>query len=200
MDKSNLTKLKEAAAKFLAFGKEPAPVPEKFEGVKVKDGDTVVEYDPELTIGSPVMVSSGTGSVPAPDDTYTLENGVVIVVVGGLLESVTDDGKGDPDKAAEPEVMADAETVSKADYDALLARVEALENASKPSEDFSAIPTKAELIAFTAQMQNVGQVIELLSAIPMDTPAFVEPNAEADKEAGFKSAAALFAKQKVENV
>ena len=82
MEKSKIQLAIEKASNLLKFFTEKQV--EKFESVKVKDADTLVEYS-ELVKGADVSTSSSTGSVPAPDGDYSLVNGAKFTVKDGKV-------------------------------------------------------------------------------------------------------------------
>jgi len=189
------------ATKFMKAGAPPAPpmTPENFEAVKIKGGETMIEYSPNLEIGTPVMVSGGSGSTPAKDDTYTLENGVVFVVKDGKIESVTEDGKpkdepkGDDDKGDEAKFSQEAFDKLASDYAELAERFGKLETQLQSYADqFAKMPTVDKLEQFETSLQSVGEVILELSAIPFNEPVQINPDAVQDKNEAFARVADKF--------
>jgi di/tripeptidase len=90
--KDKLEKIKGAfdvlAAKFNAAEPTPTPTPEPITAkmateYKTSDGQTVLSIS-ELVVGGDVMI----GETAAPDGTHTLEDGTVIVTVGGKITEV----------------------------------------------------------------------------------------------------------------
>ncbi len=202
MEKTKFEKLKEFAASLLKFGTEETQEekdakakaeadkePAKFDAVKIKDGETMVEYNPSLEVGSPVMISTGTGSTDAPDNTYSLSNGVVFIVKDGKIESVTDNGELDENKTAEAMSAKIVKLESElATLQGLFAKI-----------DFDKIPTKDEIVKFNSDVQKfgaqIGEVISELSAIPVNIPTSVEPEAAKVQGINFEAVAAKFASE-----
>lgn len=211
MEKTKTEKLKEFAQKFLKvkFGTEVVEkTPEqikaeedeknkagKFEAVKVKDGETMVEYNPSLEVGTPVMTSTGTGSVAATNGEWVLSNGIIFVVKDGKIESVTDDGT--LDEPANSEVI---EAMS-AQILALEARVLAFETMFEKI-DFAKIPTTEQILAFSKEVTDfsatVGVVIEELAAIPVNVPKTEEAEPEKVQGINFSAVAAKLEIQQAE--
>ena len=88
--KDKLDKIKGAfevlAAKFNAADPMPAPAPQPIKmatDYKTLDGQTVLSIS-ALEVGGDVMI----GETAAPDGTHTLEDGTVIVTVGGKITEV----------------------------------------------------------------------------------------------------------------
>lgn len=190
----NLTRL---ALQFTKFGETPLPQnpeQENFSSTKIKDGETMVDYNPNLEVGTPVKVSSGTGSVDASDGTMVLDNGIEFVVKDGKIESVVNDGKQDPAKDD------NAEGFSQEAFDALVLenktlteKFNALELVVNGFEQrFSLLPTTEQLETFSGHLKTVGGVIEEIAKIPVNVPeAIVVDAAEAQKQ-GFENVAAKF--------
>lgn len=190
MEKSKLEKLKFAALQLLKFGTEDKPETEKpkeekFDSVKIKDGETMIDYNPSLEIGTPVMISGGTGSTPASDGTYTLSNGVIFVVKDGKIESVTDKGTFEEDKT-KTEDKEKNEVVEKmsAEITELKETVRVLsENFAKL--DFSKLPTNDQLESFSKNVVEFGTqintVIEEFSTMPVHVPENIKTDNEKDE-------------------
>ncbi len=92
-----IEKLKNVVEKFSA-------TEQKFKDVKLNDGTTIVSYDGEVPAqGMPLFVVTPEGRIPAPDGEHTLEDGTVIVVIGGLIAEVKE-----PEAEVEPTEEAPA--------------------------------------------------------------------------------------------
>lgn len=198
MDKTKFKNLFAAASKLVKFGveKQADDTPEKFEAVKIKDGDTMVEFNPSLEVGTPVMVAGGDGSSPAPDGVYEFDSGIKFTVKEGKIESVEEDGKTDDPPADPPKNEFEGEVVTMEMYNALLARVEALEN--KAPQDFSHLPTVEVINAFKVDMMTFGETfneaITELGKIPMHTPEDIDEDAEENRAINFEAVATAFTK------
>jgi len=106
-----IEKLKNVVEKFSA-------TEQKFKDVKLNDGTTIVSYDGEVPAqGMPLFVVTPEGRIPAPDGEHTLEDGTVLVVIGGLIAEVKEpeveeveapEGEATvaPEMAAKPEAVA----------------------------------------------------------------------------------------------
>lgn len=85
-----MTKLEEMLDKLdkKLFGSQETPATEQkvFGSAKLTDG-TEITWEGELAQGSPVMLADGS---VAPDGQHTLEDGTVISIVGGVVESIAE--------------------------------------------------------------------------------------------------------------
>lgn len=100
---------------------------------KTTDG-IILNFD-KLEVGSEIFVVDENGQTPAPDSTYTLEDGTILVVVSGKIETVTAPEapvEGEPE-AETPEVEVEAEV--KSDNTELISRIEALEKENSEIKD-----------------------------------------------------------------
>lgn len=203
MDKTKFEKLKAAAAVILSFGAAKPTTHEagKFEAFKIKDGETMVEFNPTLEKGSLVFVSSGTGSSPAADSEYEFDSGIKFKTEGGKISEVISDGKEDDDKLTDEEKKAKK---AKEDMSAQVAELFELQAAAFRTEIdglktelagykelFAKIPTKDALEDFTTQLKDVGQAIEAFEIIPVETPVD-QPNPEAAKKLAYEKMASAF--------
>lgn len=122
-------------------------------------------------IGSKIEKKADDGSLqPVEDGTYEMEDGIVITAKDGLIESITDkDGnplESEPKnvEAASTDAPADnsGDTVSKEEFDALVARVDAIEKLIQDA-------TGAEPTATAEEVQSLKkQNEELMSSIKKD--------------------------------
>ena len=106
MDKS---KLLEGLKKI----KEAFQTAQKFVDAKLNDGVTIVRYDAEkLDIGVAVLAVTGQGAIAIPDGDYTLEDGTMFTISGGVVSAVTPveaaPEEGDPAAAASAAATAPA--------------------------------------------------------------------------------------------
>lgn len=203
MDNNKLNELKELANRFLGFGKDkpaPASAALKFEAFKVKGSNDQVEVNPELEIGSDVMASSGTGSIPARDGEFELDNGMKFTVKDGKIESVANDGKTPPPVEGD-DAKKVAEKMSEviAAFDVVKAELKAVKEefaaAKLTIETYSAsLPTKEEFQAFSKHLESVGNVVIELSQIPYETLETKQGNGTAltQQEINFSGVAAKF--------
>lgn len=107
-------KIKDQLKKLMSFSEEVVKetFEVKYESMKLKDGSEIVIPDgSSLEPGVDVFTMDADGNqIPCEDNTYELENGQTIVVVGGKVESVSDmtTGEDTPENPANttPEAMA----------------------------------------------------------------------------------------------
>lgn len=67
----------------LGFDSEVA----EFESALLKDG-TEIRYDGELAVGTPIMVVTAEGELPAPDATHELEDGTLVTTQSGEVTEI----------------------------------------------------------------------------------------------------------------
>lgn len=205
MEKSKFEKLKEYATKFMKFGAEKTQEEKdaeataeaekakevKFDAVKIKDGETMVEYNPSLEVGTPVMISGGTGSTAATDGAYILSNGVAFTVKDGKIESVEDTGELEADKT--PNEVIEKMSAQIVELQGQVTKLEGLFS----KIDFSAIPTKEEILAFSKEVvkfgSDVSEVIDELGKIPVNVPKTEEAEPEVKQAINFSAVASKFA-------
>ena len=112
--KEGIEKLKGLIEK---FNVEPIVTTEQsFTEAKLMDGVTIIQYDaPELAQGMPVNVVTPEGILPMPDGEYYLEDGSMLVVMGGLVaeyekaEAMPEGETNAPAAVAEPTTPATGE-------------------------------------------------------------------------------------------
>ena len=112
--KEGIEKLKGLIEK---FNVEPIVSTEQsFTEAKLMDGVTIVQYDAEeLAQGMPVNVVTPEGILPMPDGEYYLEDGSMLVVMGGLVaeyekaEAMPEGETNAPAAVAEPTTPATGE-------------------------------------------------------------------------------------------
>jgi len=157
---------------------------QKFEAVKVKDGSQDVSIEGEFAKGSKVMVSSSTGSVPAPDGNYELANGQSFSTKEGVIDEIMsgesdDDSKEDfsnesevkPEevieevKAEEPKPEEEIKPEENSEIKELVEKVQGLEEAFKALKD--AFATKEDMKALGENFTAIKSAFDVLS----DTPA-----------------------------
>ena len=112
--KEGIEKLKGLIEK---FNVEPIVTTEQsFTEAKLMDGVTIIQYDAEeLAQGMPVNVVTPEGILPMPDGEYYLEDGSMLVVMGGLVaeyekaEAMPEGETNAPAAVAEPTTPATGE-------------------------------------------------------------------------------------------
>jgi hypothetical protein len=197
MDKNKIELVKETAQKLLKFFTETTEekVEETFEAVKVKDSDSIVEYG-TLEVGSPVSISSGSGSEPAADGEYSLVNDVVIEVKDGKISEIKSEGDV---AAVEEEVLADDTTSENVDtVDAtkiiqdLEARISKIEETLKTLTDAKPEqPSKDDLKSFSAELKSA---MDDLAKIPTQFSNVASVEVQVDEMDKYKKIANKFSK------
>ena len=79
---------------------EPAEE-ENFGSIETNQGELLWEGEGELAEGTAVFVEGEEGRTPAPDGEYTLEDGLVVTVEGGLVSAI-EERQSEPEPEAEP--------------------------------------------------------------------------------------------------
>lgn len=81
--------LKEAIDKLKVLIKFEEAKPElKFSEIKLKDGSVLVADGEVPEVGTPINVVTDSGTLPAPDGEHVAEDGTVIMVKDGKIESI----------------------------------------------------------------------------------------------------------------
>lgn len=118
---------------------EVEPVSEEMGKVATDKGDLLYDGEEDIKEGDSVFIEKDGESVPAEDGDYTTEDGKVIKVVDGKVESITDDSAEiAPEMEGETQEEIDAlksENESlKAENESLKAEIEKLKNALATAE------------------------------------------------------------------
>lgn len=149
----------------LLFGAEEPKV-EMAEATLV-DG-TLVSWEGELAVGTPLFVQTGEGLIPAPDATHEVEGGMLVTTEGGIVTEIVE-------TEAEVEVTIEAnEFASLESFNSLLdkfnevvSRLEAIEK--KSAEQEAKFNSMKEVFSKTVDL--VEKVAELPSEEPVKAPA-----------------------------
>lgn len=179
MEKNKLDKVLSTMERVMKFLTEKKV--EKFEAIKVKDGDSLIEYT-ALEVGASVSISTATGSEVAPDGKYSLVNDVEFTVKDGVIASIENTGDVAPTEDKPAEELADAPVedapkeaeAPKADeaVKALEVRVKALEDTIKTLMDsISTAPSKDDVNELKSELMNAYTKIQELSKIPTQLSA-----------------------------
>lgn len=155
--------------KVLKFSKQ------SFKISKVLNSDVEVEYA-ELVEGAEVLTSSSTGSAPATDGEYTLENGDSFLVKDGVIaevisiqpeeEEVEEMDKEKEDEKIEEvieEVVETSEDVETVEID-ITSENEESESNEEVEEDEKEKHEVNEIEALKAEVQTLKEMIETLKA------------------------------------
>jgi hypothetical protein len=129
---------------------------------KTKDGKMVAS-ETEFVEGAPLMVVSEEGVVAAEDGDYTLEDGTVISVVGGLITSVKKvEEKPAEQTAVNPEMQAQMDS-QRNEINDLKAR---LESVNKQNVDLAAALKK--ILETPIEVKQSKQEVNLDSLSPLE--------------------------------
>jgi len=168
-------KRKEALEKIkaLLFGEQ------KCEQAKTSDG-AIVQWDGELTEGSPLNIVDETGNVmPCPDGEVKLEDGTMITCVGGLVTKLTGPDVEVEKEPATAEDMASEFELAFAkhveDFTAFMSRFDAMEaKVNEYESQFSAINETLHSES-TDVHDKFAAITELIGKIAEEPAAPAEP-------------------------
>jgi len=171
---------------------------EKFEAVKVKDGDQLVEVQGELAPGTQVITSSANGSATAPDGQYDLEDGSSFIVKDGVVSEVLseasnsndnddfdsedksdedmadavpsdDDSKADSEDADADDKEAEADAANTAGIQALTEKVTELVNAVNAiNQALEGKADKADMSKMAEAFTSINKAFEVLAETPQE--------------------------------
>ena len=149
----------------LLFGAEEQKV--EMATATLVDG-TIVEWQGELAVGTPLFVQTGEGLIPAPDATHEVEGGMLVTTESGIVTEIVE-------TEAEVEVTIEAnEFASLESFNSLLdkfnevvSRLEAIEK--KSAEQEAKFNSMKEVFSKTVDL--VEKVAELPSEEPVKAPA-----------------------------
>jgi hypothetical protein len=172
MELKDLIKKNLPALKKILF-EEEEKVEVKMDEAKLSDGVTIVKWEGELAMGSPLYVISEEGVTPAPDGTHELEDGRTIVSQDGLITEVK---TKEEEKEEEGETEVEIENFAKVeDVKSIEVRVSAIEADSTAKTlvaKFEAL--KAENETLKTSLKLMFEVVEKISGEP-DEVEVIEP-------------------------
>ena len=149
----------------LLFGAEEQKV--EMATATLVDG-TIVEWEGELAVGTPLFVQTGEGLIPAPDATHEVEGGMLVTTEGGIVTEIVE-----PESEVEVTIEAN-EFASLESFNSLLekfnevvSRLEAIEK--KSAEQEAKFNSMKEVFSKTVDL--VEKVAELPSEEPVKAPA-----------------------------
>jgi len=158
--KTFTAKLKEA---FAAFKPEEVTTEETFGMATLPDG-SILKWDGEPAVGTPVMVETAEGDVPAADGEYTLEDMTTIVIVGGVIAEIK---KVESEVEVEtPEAIAPVAPVAPAEMPMAKEVIERVEKVQKFAED--------ELAAIKSNITAMSEQVSLMVAQNEEIKKFKE--------------------------
>ena len=151
----------------LLFGQEEEV---KMEEATLVDG-TIITWDGELAVGTPIFVQTGEGLIPAPDATHELENNMLVTTEGGIVTEIIE-----PSEEATVEEEMSEEVVEFATLESFNSLVSRFEEAverlhvleEKLNHNEAAFSTMKE--AFSKTVDLVEKVADLPSDEPTKAP------------------------------
>jgi len=172
MELKDLIKKNLPALKKILF-EEEEKVEVKMDEAKLSDGVTIVKWEGELAMGSPLYVISEEGVTPAPDGTHELEDGRTIVSQDGLITEVK---TKEEEKEEEGETEVKVENFAKVEdvksIEVRLSAIEADSTAKSLVAKFEAL--KAENETLKTSLKLMFEVVEKISGEP-DEVEVIEP-------------------------
>jgi hypothetical protein len=147
------------------------------------DGTIVYTEADEFAVGVGAFVKEGEQVLPAPDGEHTLEDGTILIVADGVVESIT---------SPEEEVAEEGETVSRSEFselkDSIGKSFQELFDIMKMSSDVQAElskqfeTTKSKSVELNAQIEKLqaekAELDAILSATPKSDKAKVKSTRE----------------------
>lgn len=151
----------------LLFGEEEEV---KMETATLVDG-TIIEWEGELAVGTPIFVQTGEGLIPAPDATHEVEGGMLVTTEGGTVIEIIEPSAEVEDSVEEE--MSEVEFATLESFNSLVSRFEeAVERLhvleEKLNHNEAAFSTMKE--AFSKTVDLVEKVAELPSDEPTKAP------------------------------
>lgn len=149
----------------LLFGAEEQKV--EMATATLVDG-TIVEWEGELAVGTPLFVQTGEGLIPAPDATHEVEGGMLVTTEGGIVTEIVET-EADVEVTIEANEFASLESFNSLldKFNEVVSRLEAIEK--KSAEQEAKFNSMKEVFSKTVDL--VEKVAELPSEEPVKTPA-----------------------------
>ena len=153
----------------LLFGEEEEV---KMEEATLVDG-TIITWDGELAVGTPIFVQTGEGLIPAPDATHELENNMLVTTEGGIVTEIVEPSEDSEVVEEEMSEEAVVEFATLESFNSLVSRFEeAVERLhvleEKLNHNEAAFSTMKE--AFSKTVDLVEKVADLPSDEPTKAP------------------------------
>lgn len=136
--------------------------------VKTDDG-TILSFD-ALEVGKEIFVVDQAGRTPAPDGDYNLEDGTLITVKDGLIETVT--APAEAPETETPEVEVEVETPAPAPAE-MMSLEDLTSKVKKLEEDNVQLAEIVKQLAETLNTQNFKEEVKM-SMQKNQTPEVVE--------------------------
>ena len=151
----------------LGFSEEPKK--EEMAEATLVDG-TLVSWEGELAVGTPLFVQTGEGLVPSPDATHEVEGGMLVTTEGGIVMEIVE---------TEAEVVVELEEVP-VEVPEEVSAIVASEVLEAIAEAIAPVLAEVEVIreelkkmkkSFSKTVDLVEKVADLPSAEPVKAPA-----------------------------
>lgn len=151
----------------LLFGAEEQKV--EMATATLVDG-TIVEWEGELAVGTPLFVQTGEGLIPAPDSTHQVEGGMLVTTEGGIVTEIVE---------TEAEVVVELEEVA-VEVPEEVSPIVASEVLEAIAEAIAPVLAEVEIMreelkkmkkSFSKTVDLVEKVADLPSAEPVKAPA-----------------------------
>lgn len=149
----------------LLFGAEEQKV--EMATATLVDG-TIVEWEGELAVGTPLFVQTGEGLIPAPDATHEVEGGMLVTTEGGIVTEIVET-ESEVEVTIEANEFASLESFNSLldKFNEVVSRLEAIEK--KSAEQEAKFNSMKEVFSKTVDL--VEKVAELPSDEPVKAPA-----------------------------
>jgi hypothetical protein len=178
MELKDLIKKNLPALKKILFEEEKVEV--KMDEAKLSDGVTIVKWEGELAMGSPLYVISEEGVTPAPDGTHELEDGRVIVSQDGLITEVkTKEEEAEDEGETEIEIENFAKVEDVKSIEVRLAAIEADSTLKTLVAKFESL--KAENDTLRTSLKLMFEVVEKISGEPEEVEVIEPENKDKKK-------------------
>jgi hypothetical protein len=178
MELKDLIKKNLPALKKILFEEDKVEV--KMDEAKLSDGVTIVKWEGDLAMGSPLYVISEEGVTPAPDGTHELEDGRVIVSQDGLITEVkTKEEEAEDEGETEIEIENFAKVEDVKSIEVRLEAIEADSTAKTLVAKFEAL--KAENDTLKTSLKLMFEVVEKISGEPEEVEVIEPENKDKKK-------------------
>ena len=165
------------AIKKMLFGEE---IKMEANEAKLSDGITIVKWDGELIVGTPIMVVSEAGLTAAPDGSHELEDGRKIEVMDGLVTSVE---TKEEEKEDEEVIEVEMKQVDFAkEIEALKADFESKITAQKESFAAIELSQKETIASLQESFKLMFEVVEALAGEPQKVEEVIPDSKTIKKE------------------
>lgn len=145
----------------LLFGEEEEV---KMETATLVDG-TIIEWEGELAVGTPIFVQTGEGLIPAPDATHEVEGGMLVTTEGGIVSEIVEPSE----EAIVEEEMSEVEFATLESFNSLVSRFEeAVERLHVLEEKLN--HNEASFSTMKEAFSKTVDLVEKVADLPSDEP------------------------------